>query len=143
MPPVSEKQRRFMRFAEAHPKEAGVSKKVAHEFNQADPGGKLPEKKKAVDRSAHYKGNPGFPSSSEAGGSPPPKTYQAHEAREKEVMGAGYQIHEAAEKRSFGGQPHRFNAPAATGAHSINPSQRREGHLRMSGHKGAHRIGKR
>lgn len=44
-PPVSEKQRRFMRYAEEHPKAAGVSNSVAKEFNEADPGGKLPERK--------------------------------------------------------------------------------------------------
>lgn len=46
MPPVSQKQRRFMRWAAAHPKESGVSKKVSGEFNRADPGGKLPERVK-------------------------------------------------------------------------------------------------
>lgn len=49
MPPRSEKQRRFFRWAEANPKESGVPKKVSREFNKADPGGKLSEsaKKKA------------------------------------------------------------------------------------------------
>lgn len=42
MPPVSEKQRRFMRWAAANPKASGVSKKVSGDFNRADPGGKLP-----------------------------------------------------------------------------------------------------
>ena len=42
MPPVSEKQRRFMRWAAENPKASGVSKKVSGEFNKADPGGKLP-----------------------------------------------------------------------------------------------------
>jgi hypothetical protein len=46
MPPVSEKQRRFFRWAAANPKESGVKKSVSKEFNEADPGGKLPEQKK-------------------------------------------------------------------------------------------------
>ena len=52
MPPVSQSQRRFMRWAAENPKESGVPKKVSSEFNEADPGGKLPEKKKpsAADR---------------------------------------------------------------------------------------------
>lgn len=45
MPPVSEKQRRFFRWAEANPKESDVKKSVSKEFNEADPGGKLPEQK--------------------------------------------------------------------------------------------------
>lgn len=49
MPPVSEKQRRFMRFAAANPKASGVSKSVSSEFNNADPGGKLPERKSKSD----------------------------------------------------------------------------------------------
>lgn len=48
MPPVSEKQRRFMRYAAAHPKESGVPRKVSAEFNSADPGGKLPKSAKAA-----------------------------------------------------------------------------------------------
>ena len=43
MPPVSQAQRRFFRWAAAHPKESGVSRKVSAEFNDADKGGKLPE----------------------------------------------------------------------------------------------------
>ena len=44
-PPVSEAQRRFMRWASEHPSEAGVKKSVSEEFNEADPGGKLPSRK--------------------------------------------------------------------------------------------------
>jgi hypothetical protein len=47
-PPASEKQRRFMRWAAANPGESGVSKKVSGEFNESDPGGKLPERKDAT-----------------------------------------------------------------------------------------------
>lgn len=47
MPPVSEKQRRFMRYAAAHPKASGVPKSVSSEFNSADPGGKLPKSAKS------------------------------------------------------------------------------------------------
>lgn len=45
MPPKSEAQRRFFRWAEEHPSESGVSKSVSKEFNNADPGGELPERK--------------------------------------------------------------------------------------------------
>ena len=44
MPPVSEKQRRFMG---AHMKDRGALGKVAREYIGADPGGKLPKKAKA------------------------------------------------------------------------------------------------
>ncbi len=50
MPPVSEKQRRFMWAARKDPKVAkreGVSQAVAKEFTDADKGGKLPEKAKS------------------------------------------------------------------------------------------------
>ena len=51
MPPVSESERRFMQAAAHKPGGlGGVSQKVAKEFASADPGGKLPEKAKAVDR---------------------------------------------------------------------------------------------
>lgn len=40
-----------------------------------------------------------------------------------------------------GGEPHQF--PKASGAHSFgHPAHVRSGHLRNSGHSGAHRIGK-
>ena len=53
MPPVSEKQRRFMRAAEHNPgmrKRVGVSKTVAHKYNASDSGGKLPMRKKKKNR---------------------------------------------------------------------------------------------
>lgn len=72
-----------------------------------------------VDRSSHHDGNPGFPSSEKAGQSPPPASYAAspykHIPRAAEPRGHGYG-HDAT---------------------------RRSGCLRMSGHAGAHRIGKR
>lgn len=49
MPPVSEKQRRFMQAAAHDPafaKKAGIKRSVAKEFADADPGGKLPTKVK-------------------------------------------------------------------------------------------------
>ena len=132
MPPVSEAQRKW---AWANKDKDTQEGHAAKEFAQADPGGKLPKKvkKKAVDRSAHWAGNPGFPSS-EASGSPPPATYATHEKREKEVMGAGYEAHE------YG--PHEnLSRKASHGfGHSVG---QRSGSLRMSGHSGAHRIGKR
>ncbi len=45
MPPVSEKQRKFMRYAAKDPEGSGVPKSVSKEFNSSDKGGKLPEKK--------------------------------------------------------------------------------------------------
>ena len=78
------------------------------------------------------------------------KAYATHEAREKEVMGAGYAIHEQAERenkqfdadhspastnfkqdhRRYGGStPHRFGGTQDCGK------------LRVSGKPGAHRIG--
>ena len=122
MPPVSEAQRKW---AWANKDKKTKEGKAAAEFAAADPGGKLPahKKKGAVDRSSHFKGNPGFPSSPQAA-SPPPATYQAHESRERSVMGAGYKQHERGSCT-----PHRVGG---------GPSP-----LRMSGHKGAHQIGKR
>lgn len=80
--------------------------------------------------------------SSEAGRNPPPSTYQTHENREKEVMGAGYPAHEAAEKRSWGGgESHKFKEASQSHGYGHNIGQR-SGHLRTSGHSGAHRIGR-
>lgn len=45
MPVVSQAQRRFFRWAEKHPQESGVKRSVSKEFNDSDPGGKLPERK--------------------------------------------------------------------------------------------------
>jgi hypothetical protein len=51
VPPVSEKQRRLMRAVVNDPavaKKTGVSRTVAKEFNAADKGGKLPQRKKGT-----------------------------------------------------------------------------------------------
>ena len=121
-------------------------KKIGKEFSAADKPGKLPAKAKgSVDRSAHFKGNPGFPSSSEAGTSPPPDTYQTHEKREREVMGAGYAIHEAAERRtgtSLGLAEHHSQASCGCKPDTFSGT-RKAGALRVSGKAGAHQIGKR
>lgn len=54
MPPVSQAQRKAM-FAAAEGKSMlGIPKKVGKEFADADPGGKLPEKKKKTRREAFY-----------------------------------------------------------------------------------------
>lgn len=122
MPPVSEAQRKW---AFANKDKNTKEGKAAAEYAAADPGGKLPARKSKgkVDRSSHFKGNPGFPSKPPAGTSP----YMAqHEAREKQVLGAGYAAHEKAERS---GGAHRVGGGG-------NP-------LRMSGHKGAHRLGRR
>lgn len=42
MPPVSQQQRKFFRWAAEHPEASGVSPKVSAEFNDSDPGGHLP-----------------------------------------------------------------------------------------------------
>ena len=130
MPPDSEAQRKW---AWANKDKDTKEGHAAKEFAQADPGGKLPKKvkKKAVDRSAHWAGNPGFPSSSEAGGSPPPKSFQSHEANERDIMGAGYKQHEST--RSNLGAPHGFG----------HTGSQKSGTFRLSGHPQAHRIGKR
>ncbi len=46
MPPLSESQRRAMRAAASGKGKLGIPKKVAEEFDAADPGGKLPKKVK-------------------------------------------------------------------------------------------------
>lgn len=44
-PPVSEAQRRAMRAAAAGHSKIGIPRSVGREFSNADPGGKLPERK--------------------------------------------------------------------------------------------------
>lgn len=51
MPPVSEAQRRW---AFANKDKGGAEGKAAREFADADPGGKLPEKKKPSRRETLY-----------------------------------------------------------------------------------------
>lgn len=46
MPPVSERQRKAMYAAAAGKSTLGIPKKVGKEFAGADPGGKLPERKR-------------------------------------------------------------------------------------------------
>ena len=46
MPPVSEAQRKAMRAAAAGHSTLGIPKSVGQDFSKADPGGKLPKKKK-------------------------------------------------------------------------------------------------
>ena len=92
------------------------------------------------DRSSHYPGNPGFPSSSEAGGSPPKASFRSHEMREKEVMGAGFKQHEKMEMAA--GKPHSF-AASPLHAHGFgHTGKQKDGHHRLSGVSGAHRIGR-
>lgn len=52
MPPVSEKQRRAMQAAAHGKSNIGIPKKVGQEYAAADPGGKLPEKKKPKEESS-------------------------------------------------------------------------------------------
>lgn len=62
MPPVSQEQRRLMRWAAANPKAAkarGINPAVAREFNNADPGGKLPETVKSGSRAQRRYGGQG------------------------------------------------------------------------------------
>lgn len=80
---------------------------------------------------------------SESGQSKPSEPYAKHESREQEVMGAGYKEHEAAESKSYKPGGTAFSMPRASGAHGFGHSGgQRQGHHRMSGHPGAHRIGK-
>jgi hypothetical protein len=53
MPPVSQAQRKAMWAAASGKSTLGIPKKVGKEFAEADPGGKLPEKKKSR-REAFY-----------------------------------------------------------------------------------------
>lgn len=98
----------------------------------------------AVDRSAHWKGNPGFPSSPEAGSSPPPTPSQSHEQFERETVAAGSNPQGSPglnEPRTVNRDPHSF--PTASNSQGYGHSVvNRSGHLRLSGHSGAHRIGK-
>jgi hypothetical protein len=57
MPPVSSKQRKFFRWAEEHPQQSGVPKSVSAEFNESDPGGKLPETKRKLPYKRSRKGS--------------------------------------------------------------------------------------
>ena len=123
-------------------------------------GNRMQHRKGAVDRSSHHKGNPGFPSTNSHSppveamkidkikvkttykpsddSKAPPKTYAHHEAREREVLGSTYQMHEAAfhhPKSVFPGTHSRAHGYG----HGVG---QRKGHLRNSGHPGAHRIGK-
>lgn len=141
------------------PEKAAAVNQTMHEFKEGDlhsgskQGPKVKNRKQAVaialsqageskyDRDAHFKGNPGFPSDPEA--KSPPETHAAHESREKEVMGAGYQEHEKAENKSYKPGGTAFKMPHAPGAHGFgHTGGQKQGHLRMSGHSGAHRIGK-
>ena len=115
--------------------------------------------KKKYDRSAHFKGNPGFPSDPKAKSPPdseyegktykddadhgPSATYAKHEEREKEVMGAGYEMHEKAERQGWGNGSHSFPQVRASAHGFGHGGGQRQGHLRTSGHSGAHQIGKR
>jgi len=54
MPAVSEAQRKAMFAAAAGKSTLGIPKSVGKEFADADPGGKLPEKKKPRSRSAKW-----------------------------------------------------------------------------------------
>lgn len=56
MPPKSEAQRKAMRAAAGGKSTLGIPKKVGKEFSAADPGGKLPAKKKMKKKSK--KGSP-------------------------------------------------------------------------------------
>jgi len=50
----------------------------------------------------------------------------------------------AAHHPNFPSKGHQFKPPAATGAHGFgHPAHTRSGPLRNSGHKSAHRVGKR
>ncbi|MER9336462.1 hypothetical protein NKJ06_21120 [Mesorhizobium sp. M0293] len=64
MPPKSEAQRRLMQAAAHDPEVAaktGVPVKVAKEFADADPGGKLPKKKKGPSQFALPRDRKGKP----------------------------------------------------------------------------------
>ncbi len=54
MPPKSEKQRKAMRAAASGKSTLGIPKKVGQEFSAADPGGKLPQKKRKKKGGGQY-----------------------------------------------------------------------------------------
>lgn len=54
MPPVSQKQRRAMRAAAAGNSALGIPKSVGKEFSEADPGGKLPERKRKPNKPGQF-----------------------------------------------------------------------------------------
>ena len=127
-------------------KAAAIPVAVAKEFNAADnvkrasappaigpaPKAGAGESKKGYDRSGHFKGNPGFAEGKHVPG-------QSYHDEQKEHWG----------KEADGGksapmphvkQPHTF--PQANNAHGYTGPVR-QGCYRLSGHPGAHRIGKR
>ena len=129
------------------------------------------QSKKNYDRGSHNEGNPGFPST--VSHSPPhhkesavknKETEKAHEAREKQVMGAGYEEHERGEAGRGHDTPQSMTHPKGFDHKQLKGCFLAEHHkavdvsrtpdrfrgtqssgpvLRVSGHKGAHQIGKR
>lgn len=104
------------------------------------------KKKGAVDRSAHYPGNPGFPSSRHAGTSPP-KDYSNEPVAPKNKIADKPLVQNASlgnEVSKIVPHPHQFGKPPIGGAHGFGHSgAQRQGHVRLSGAPSAHRIGKR
>lgn len=148
--------------------ESGQSKKSkAPDMSPAK--GKAPkmgagESKSNYDRSSHFAGNPGFPQGSKGMDMKKDKLEFGNVGTEKrgsELIGAacteaekqphgeGIGIHDSGvhgaehhKDNSFGGETHKFPMPKAEGAHGYgHAANHRSGHLRMSGHSGAHRIG--
>lgn len=121
------------------------------------------ESEKNYDRSAHFKGNPGFPSHPEGsnmGYGEKEVAYTGSENRGsdlngecgeghvKQSGGKGLGFHNSAKGaehhkgHGMGGAPHNF--PQGNGAHSYGHGAHvRSGNLRLSGHANAHQVGKR
>jgi len=102
--------------------------------------------KGGVDRSSHNPGNPGFPSTPPAGKSPLPQneTTVASEQSHEDVghpSSEGTRRGMAEHHRASAGTAHTF--PAASGSAHCFCGTQKAGKLRVSGHSGAHRIGKR
>lgn len=102
----------------------------------------MSESNQGYDRSAHHKGNPGFEGTGSVH-SPPHDLKTA--PGEGNGMHGGVDSSAASQSKTYvGGSPHVVGScHPARDAHSFRVSgQTKSGVLRMSGHKGAHRVGK-
>lgn len=99
-------------------------------------------KSKGYDRSSHHPGNPGFGKHVEAANSPPHHHAPGlHSKGERNGMEGGPSSAEAA-RNCGSGDSFVHRAPPMRNAHVFCGTGPVSGHLRMSGVKGAHRIGK-
>jgi len=130
--------------------ESGQSKKHARSGSESKPG---------YDRSGHWPGNPGFPNKmkgTEMSMKEVAMTGPKDRGSELEGKGPGMANHDQPQGKSIGaGHPtgkaehhphmkmdaHSFKMPAGNNAHTFCGTQKSGAH-RVSGHPGAHQIGK-